>query len=102
MILQPSLAELPIKIMDTTLLKKGGHVLIYLFLALALHRGFKPKNWKRSAAILCFVLFIALIDEIHQGFVPGRNPSLIDVGIDMYGAALGIVSAHTIGYIKKL
>lgn len=34
---------------------------------------------------------VACVDEIIQGFVPGRNPSFLDVGIDTAGVVLGIV-----------
>jgi len=34
---------------------------------------------------------VACVDEIIQGFVPGRNPSFLDVGIDTAGVALGVV-----------
>ena len=35
----------------------------------------------------------AITDELHQGFVAGRYPSPVDVGIDILGAliAIGIV-----------
>ncbi len=48
-------------------------------------------KYKRSALIAfagCSVL--ALMDEFRQRFVPGRTSRLSDVGIDMFGAALGI------------
>ena len=32
----------------------------------------------------------AILDEVHQYFVPGRGPSIIDVGIDSLGVILGI------------
>ena len=34
---------------------------------------------------------MACIDECIQIFSPGRNPSLVDVGIDTAGAAVGVV-----------
>jgi VanZ family protein len=45
----------------------------------------------RSAVITfagCTVL--ALIDEFRQSFVPGRTARLTDVGIDIFGAVMGI------------
>lgn len=32
----------------------------------------------------------AISDEIHQSFIPGRGPSMIDVGIDALGVLTGI------------
>ena len=58
---------------------------------LALQRGLCLKGWKWVAFSLGCVLLYALSDEFHQSFVPGRNPRLIDVSIDLLGAALGIV-----------
>ena len=33
----------------------------------------------------------AASDEFHQSFVPGRGPSIIDVGIDSLGVLTGIL-----------
>ena len=33
----------------------------------------------------------AASDEFHQSFVPGRGPSIIDVGIDSLGVFTGIL-----------
>lgn len=35
-------------------------------------------------------LIYAVSDEIHQYFIPGRGPSIIDVGIDVLGVVTGI------------
>ena len=32
----------------------------------------------------------AITDEIHQSFIPGRGPSIVDVGIDSLGVLTGI------------
>jgi VanZ family protein len=45
---------------------------------------------KISWMILICVLY-AISDEIHQSFVPGRGPSIIDVFIDSTGAITGII-----------
>ena len=54
-----------------------------------------------GASIACGIL-TACVDETLQGFSPGRNPSLTDVGIDTAGAAAGIALLF-VGYtfLKK-
>ncbi len=37
---------------------------------------------------------VCLVDETIQGFVPGRAPMLLDVGVDVLGVSLGIVTAN--------
>jgi len=49
------------------------------------HRG--PRNYLFVAAL--FALIVAIADEIHQAYVPGRDSSLTDVLLDMAG--IGIV-----------
>lgn len=50
-----------------------------------------------AASLLCGIV-TACVDEMLQGLSPGRNPSLIDVGIDTTGAAVGVGLLLT-GYI---
>jgi VanZ family protein len=73
-------------------IKKLGHMTGYSALALAFAWGFglqRPgalwKAWLLAAAY-------AVTDEFHQAFTPGRNASLLDVGIDALGAFVGLVS----------
>ena len=81
---------LPVGLDWLTLLRKGGHLLGYALLALALQRGLRLKGWKVNFLILGCVLLYALSDEFHQSFVSGRTASQIDVGIDLLGALIGI------------
>ena len=70
------------------LVKKSGHALGYALLAAAYLRGLGAGRG-RLAWLLALVY--ALTDEFHQSFVPGRNPSLMDVLIfDNLGAILGL------------
>ncbi len=34
-----------------------------------------------------------LVDELHQAFVPGRDPSLLDATADLVGGAAGAIAA---------
>jgi VanZ family protein len=72
--------------------KKGGHAFGYLLLGRACLHGFglgKKAPW--LAWGLCIVY--AITDEIHQSFVPGRSPRVLDVGIDALGTLLGLLPA---------
>jgi VanZ family protein len=71
-----------------TLIKKGGHMLGYGMLALAFWFALKWKG-KHAWTALIFAIIYGLLDEFHQSFVPGRNPSLIDaLGFDGGGATV--------------
>ncbi|RPJ22933.1 MAG: VanZ family protein [Chloroflexi bacterium] len=73
------------------MVKKGGHALGYGLLALAYWRGFGQERGKKLPAwglAICY----AITDEVHQAFVPGRNPSGLDVLLfDNLGALLGLL-----------
>lgn len=56
------------------------------------------KQYAVAAVSLLLGAATACVDETLQGFSPGRNPSLIDVGIDTAGVAVGIGLLLT-GYI---
>jgi VanZ family protein len=79
--------------------KKGGHMLGYALLAVAFWRGLERDDImpegdssRRTPWILAWLLTLlyAASDEFHQFFVPGRNASPVDVGIDALGAAIGL------------
>lgn len=67
--------------------KKGAHAFGYGLLAIAFWRGCE---WRKGLLWLPVVLAVlyAAIDEFHQSFVPGRQPSPIDVVIDAIGSSL--------------
>ena len=71
--------------------KKGGHMLGYGLLALAYWRGLDRgpgRVWLAWGLAICY----AITDEIHQAFVPGRHPSLVDIlFFDNLGASLGLI-----------
>ena len=63
--------------------------LLALWLALLIPRG---TGWPRvdahaAARVMLVVLAYAGIDEWHQSWIPGRDPSVFDVGTDLVGAA---------------
>ena len=86
---QPS-EELPNFDWADRLVKKSGHILGYAILAISYSR---PLGVRKRGTWLAWIMSIlyAVSDELHQSFVPGRNPSVWDVLIfDNIGALLGL------------
>jgi VanZ family protein len=74
-------------------IRKCAHFLAYLVLGIivlfAMRRiGFTGKQSVVFTLLLC--IGYAITDELHQAFVPGRTPKLMDVFIDSSGALQGI------------
>ena len=75
------------------IVKKSAHMLGYALLALSYLRAFDGdiRKWK---LIWLLAILYAASDEFHQSLVPGRGPSVMDVGIDATGAGLGLCWAN--------
>src|SRR4051812_29022021 len=72
------------------ILRKLAHMTEYALLYLLWLRALPAAPpWAPVAIALGY----AVTDEIHQGFVHGRHASPVDVLIDGFGIALGIVAA---------
>ena len=74
-------------------IRKCAHFLAYLVLGIivlfAMRRiGLMGKQGIGFTLLLC--ISYAITDELHQAFVPGRTPKLLDVLIDSSGASIGI------------
>lgn len=69
--------------------KKAAHMFVYGVLYLLLFRAYAKtsshQNHKSYLIPLCIALIYAFIDEMHQSTVPGRYPTLRDVGYDFLG-----------------
>jgi VanZ family protein len=94
---QPNLRFVPDQELDFVV-RKVGHMGVFgIFVLLvwsALSNTSSPlrRPWAWAFAL---VLLYAATDELHQGFVAGRHPSVVDVAIDGSGAfiALAVVGA---------
>jgi VanZ family protein len=83
---------------------KFWHALAFATLAASALWAWLPRL-KRAprptlSAILFFCLLYGISDELHQSFIPGRSPSLADIGADFLGAAL-IIGLCGVHYSKK-
>ena len=88
---QPNLRLLPDAGLDF-LVRKAGHMAVFGILALLVWwalAGTTTWRWPWSWA-LGFSVVYAMTDEFHQGFVAGRHPSVVDVGIDATGALMAV------------
>ncbi|WP_075617242.1 VanZ family protein [Paenisporosarcina indica] len=75
------------------LIRKGAHVFIFGALAAAIYYAIR----KFFLAFAVTVIF-AIIDEYHQSLTGGRTPTIHDVLLDSFGAALVLL---VIFLIKK-
>ena len=85
----PSLAS-PFEPFDDFVLRKLAHLVEYVVLTALLFRALRLHMARKAYALLIAALVAVLYafsDEWHQTFVPGREGSLRDVGIDALGIA---------------
>lgn len=66
-------------------LRKLGHISVFAVLMI-----FWKLNTKNTMVAAVLTLAYAMIDELHQSVVPGRNGTAIDVLIDCVGIFVGL------------
>lgn len=89
---QPSLPHAPDELLDLAL-KKVAHFGEYAILGALLWRAISGRLSGFPARLLVGVALgslYAATDEIHQSFVPGRQPAFSDLLIDSVGTAAGL------------
>jgi VanZ family protein len=95
--LKPDLAEQTIDTIQFVI-RKCGHLSEYAVLAIlsrrALHLGsgvlLRHWDWRKAMGSLTVATLYAASDEFHQSFVSTRYASVLDVLIDVAGAAVGL------------
>ncbi|SMB88963.1 VanZ like family protein [Desulfonispora thiosulfatigenes DSM 11270] len=96
-------ADLKIKNINH-LIRKNAHFFVYLVLGLLVAYALKTlgvHGFKAFFIGLVFCIIYAILDELHQMYVPGRGPGLKDVLIDSAGASVGICTFMIIYYLLK-
>ena len=80
------------------LVRKSAHLSEYAILAALWLRAFvRGRNLSpRTAGFLALAISVAwaILDELHQSFVPSRTASLADVLVDSAGALIALTVAH--------
>lgn len=80
------------KIYISATLQNLLHIPLFGILAFLWMRAFYCNKFAIADAIkytLIITLTYSVFDEFHQYFVPGRDASIIDVGLDMVGCIAG-------------
>ena len=73
------------------IVRKGAHLTIYTIGGILLFLFCNTYDLVLKKKILYAIMIggiYAIIDEIHQGFIPGRAPQVMDVLIDTVGVSL--------------
>jgi uncharacterized protein (TIGR03382 family) len=86
------LAKLNVNVWD-----KAAHASEYLPLGAVLmgwlvarrRTSARAAPWREVAITIGIVLAYGALDEVHQSFVPGRQPAVADVAADVFGGAVG-------------
>jgi VanZ family protein len=75
---------------------KAAHVVEFAVLAILIMWALSGQPMPVIAAVavtLAVSLAYGALDEWHQSFVPGRDPSLTDLATDALGAVVGVAAA---------
>jgi VanZ family protein len=85
---------------------KSGHSIGYAILAALLLRALADRRpsamtWSRCLLAVVLAASYGVTDEIHQAFVPGRTPDVMDVAADALGAALAAATLGTAAWIAR-
>lgn len=84
--------------------RKAAHVTEYAVLSWLLARALATSVAAklRMVLLLAFLLAAAYAasDEWHQAFVPNRDGKWADVGLDSFGALLGVIAFYWFGRVR--
>ena len=91
------------------MIRKIAHFVLYVFAGFfgagAAYFWDETGNNTKKMDLYVLVLFLcialAVFDELHQKFVPGRGPMLKDVLIDTAGASMGIIIWFIVSCMAK-
>ncbi|MBA4311289.1 MAG: teicoplanin resistance protein VanZ [Chlorobiaceae bacterium] len=71
---------------------------VFVYRALTPYQGRHEINWRRLIISVVIVVGYGILDELHQGFVPGRTLDFYDGIADTIG---GLLAAALIVYLAK-
>lgn len=72
-----------------------AHIVLYgvlgLLISIAINGTGRPDKRSMILAVTGAALY-GVTDEVHQAFVPGRNPSIFDLFVNTVGATISVVA----------
>lgn len=85
---------------------KLEHMIAFGILALFICRSFSPKTgFSISNRVVLSILIIASygsLNEVLQSLIPNRDPSLLDLVADIFGAFLGGMLFRTVPFLRDI
>jgi VanZ family protein len=75
----------------------GAYGVFGLLCLRAFHGGIRPLRAAPTVLAMLTTLLYAMLDEMHQSRVPGRDPSLVDWVADTIGAGLALLFVAWLG-----
>ena len=79
------------------LIRKGAHIAIFGVIAIAAYIVLRKI---KLAFIITFAL--AIVDEFHQSLTGGRTPTIHDVILDSFGAAIALTVIYLLRSFRKV
>ena len=82
------------------------HGVVYAVLGALMLRGVARGTWTGVTALTAvgaalLTTLYGCSDELHQRFVPGRTPELLDVTVDAFGAGVAVVALWAWSIIRS-
>lgn len=74
----------------------AAHVLEYALLAASLRCALGREHRTAGFTVVLLTLVAGTVNEVQQGWVPGRMPDVADIGLDGLGALLGIAALRMV------
>jgi len=77
------------------------HIIEYGILSSLIYRAFKITSKNPQTLAILFSIIYAILDEVHQYYVPGRISSTFDIAIDSFGVIAIQCIINIYNYIKN-
>jgi VanZ family protein len=87
---RPDQQYLPIASSLEQIISNLAHIPVYAVVTYFWLRAFMGSPKMATYLIIIGVLLFSVSDEIHQSFIPGRTPSISDIGLDLIGMLIGM------------